>query len=58
VAPYTNGKLYYNFAESPADATRFYRDDSYARLRRLRAEVDPDGVIVANHPIPGAPGAR
>jgi FAD/FMN-containing dehydrogenase len=58
VAPYANGKLYYNFAESPADATRFYRDDAYARLRRLRAEVDPDGVIVANHPIPGAPGAR
>jgi FAD/FMN-containing dehydrogenase len=56
VVPYANGKLYYNFAESPADATRFYRDDAYTRLQRLRAEVDPDGVIVANHPIPGAPG--
>jgi hypothetical protein len=39
-------------------ASRFYRDDAYARLRRLRAEVDPDGVIVGNHPIPPAPGAR
>jgi FAD/FMN-containing dehydrogenase len=54
--PYDNGKLYYNFSEAPADATRFYPDDVYARLRRIRADVDPDGLIVANHPITATPG--
>jgi hypothetical protein len=58
LAPYANGSQYYNFSESPTDATRFYREDAYARLRRLRAEVDPDGIVVANHPIPAASGAR
>jgi hypothetical protein len=52
MAPYDNGSLYYNFSEAPADARRFYPDDVYARLRRIRAAVDPDGLIVANHPIP------
>lgn len=53
VAPYDNGTLY-NFSEAPANATRFYPDDAYARLRHLRADLDPDGLIVANHPIPPA----
>jgi FAD/FMN-containing dehydrogenase len=54
LAPYDNGRLYYNFSEAPANAARFYPDDAYARLRRVRAEVDPDELIVANHPIPQA----
>ena len=52
LAPYDNGTLYYNFTEAPANAARFYRDDAYTRLRHLRADFDPDGLIVANHPIP------
>ena len=46
------GTLYYNFSAAPANAARFYRDDAYARLRHLPAEVDPGGLIVANHPSP------
>jgi hypothetical protein len=52
LAPYENGRLYNNFSEAPANAARFYSDDAYARLRHLRADLDPDGLIVANHPIP------
>jgi FAD/FMN-containing dehydrogenase len=58
LAPYDNGTLYYNFAEAPANAARFYRDDAYTRLRHLRADLDPDGLIVANHPIPPAQEER
>ena len=58
LAPYDNGTLYYNLAEAPANAARFYPDDVYTRLRQLRAELDPDGLIVANHPIPAAQEGR
>jgi FAD binding domain len=55
LAPCDNGRLYYNLAEAPANAARFYPDDAYTRLQHLRADLDPDGLIVANHPIPAAP---
>jgi hypothetical protein len=58
LTPYDNGTLYYNFSEAPANSARFYPDDAYARLRHLRAEVDPDGLIVANHPIPATQEGR
>jgi hypothetical protein len=58
LTPYDNGTLYYNFSEAPANAARFYTDDAYARLRHLRAEFDPDGLMVANHPIPAATEGR
>jgi FAD/FMN-containing dehydrogenase len=52
LAAYATGSSYPNFAEQPTDTATFYGADAYARLRALRAAVDPDGRMVANHPIP------
>ncbi len=54
LAPYATGKAYLNFVEQPADSASFYADESYARLRAIRAAVDPDGRMVGNHPIPAS----
>jgi hypothetical protein len=46
------GASYPNFSERPTDTATFFTPEAYARLRALRAAVDPDGRMVANHPIP------
>ena len=28
-----------------------YGEDAYARLQKIRAEVDPDGLFQSNHPL-------
>jgi FAD/FMN-containing dehydrogenase len=48
---YGHGRSYSNFAERPVDAGDFYPDDVYTRLREVRARVDPDGLLRANHEI-------
>lgn len=45
------GGYYYNFSEHPTDPSRHYPPEVYARLQRLRAHVDPDSTIRANHAI-------
>jgi FAD/FMN-containing dehydrogenase len=54
LAPYESGSAYLNFVEQPTNAARFYTADAYARLSAVRADVDPDGIMVGNHPIPAA----
>jgi FAD/FMN-containing dehydrogenase len=54
LAGYGTGSAYLNFVERPTDTSTFYAEDDYARLRGLRAVVDPDGLMVGNHPIPPA----
>jgi FAD/FMN-containing dehydrogenase len=54
LAPYDTGASYINFAEKPTDPAAFYAEDSYARLRAVRAVVDPNGVMMGNHPIPAS----
>jgi FAD/FMN-containing dehydrogenase len=51
--PYRSGS-YFNFEEDSADAASFYGADTYRRLRAVKAAVDPDDVIQANHEIPPA----
>jgi FAD/FMN-containing dehydrogenase len=51
LAPYGHGRAYSNFAEKPTDAASFYPDEVYTRLREVRARVDPDGLMRANHLI-------
>jgi FAD/FMN-containing dehydrogenase len=51
LAPYGAGVAYSNFTESDGGAGRFFDDETYARLRAVRAEVDPEGVFRANHEI-------
>jgi FAD/FMN-containing dehydrogenase len=54
LAAYDSGSAYLNFAEEPTDTSKFYSEVAYARLRRIRAAVDPRGLMVGNHPIPAA----
>ena len=51
MAPWTNGTSYLNFRESPADVASGYRADVHERLRRIRAAVDPQSLMHANHEI-------
>jgi FAD/FMN-containing dehydrogenase len=51
MAPYGHGRGYGNFSEIPTDPATFFGADAYARLRRIKAEVDPGDVFQGNHPI-------
>ena len=53
--PFRSGS-YLNFEEDPADPASFYGHETYRRLRAVKADVDPDELFLANHPIP--PAAR
>jgi hypothetical protein len=49
--PYGSGKAYANFAETTTDPDAFYGSEVHARLRRVKADVDPQDLFQANHPI-------
>jgi hypothetical protein len=49
--PWANGRDYLNFADRPSDASRAFDEETYARLREIKASVDPDGLFVAAHPV-------
>ena len=51
LAPWETGSAYLNFVEEPVDPAQFYSAEGYARLRRVKAEVDPAGVFRGNHAI-------
>jgi hypothetical protein len=53
--PWSSGSMYLNFSEAPTDTATAYSAESYARLRAIKGQVDPDDIIQANHPI--APAA-
>ena len=52
LAPWDSGTRYLNFVEAPADTRTMFRPETHARLRAIRAQVDPDGLLQANHEIP------
>ena len=52
LAPYANGRQYLNFAEHPVDVASAYSDPAWRQLAGIRSAVDPDGLFVANHPVP------
>jgi hypothetical protein len=47
-------RTYFNFATRPVDAGRLFPAATLARLRRIKAAVDPGETFVANHRIPPA----
>jgi FAD/FMN-containing dehydrogenase len=51
LAPEDSGREYMNFAERARDVARFFGTQDAARLRALKARLDPDGTVVANHPV-------
>jgi FAD/FMN-containing dehydrogenase len=54
LAPASSGRQYLNFAERPHDPVAFYGEETYARLREVKAEVDPLEIFRGNHEIPAA----
>ena len=51
--PWATGTSVLNFTEERTDTSTAYGNGSWERLRTIRAAVDPDGMFVANHPVPG-----
>jgi FAD/FMN-containing dehydrogenase len=54
LAPVDTGRQYLNFTEEETDPARFYTPETYRRLRAVKARVDGDNLLRANHPIPPA----
>jgi hypothetical protein len=53
VLPYRAGD-YPNFVMEPAEASRFFDADTWARLRQVKALYDPRDLFKGNHHIPPA----
>ena len=51
--PWSNGRSFLNLAEGPVEVATAYEEQAWQRLREVRAEVDPRGVFLANHAVPG-----
>ncbi|MFQ1002656.1 FAD-binding oxidoreductase [Modestobacter sp. SSW1-42] len=58
MAPWATGQQYLNFVERPCDASVGYSAQVWETLRRLRDELDPRGVLHANHQVPTASTAE
>jgi FAD/FMN-containing dehydrogenase len=54
MSPFSSGSQYLNFATRAVDVSSGYHPDAWSRLRAVRAAVDPDQVLLANHPVPPA----
>jgi FAD/FMN-containing dehydrogenase len=48
---YDTQRAYSNFTERRADPAAFFGEERYAALRAIRERVDPDRVMLANHPV-------
>jgi hypothetical protein len=46
-----NARPYLNFEEHASGTARFFDEETYGRLRSIKARVDPRGLIHANHSI-------
>jgi FAD/FMN-containing dehydrogenase len=49
--PFGGAPKYMNFVERSAGPDSFFDEDTLARLRRVKAAVDPGGMFRSNHPI-------
>jgi FAD/FMN-containing dehydrogenase len=49
-----SGRTFLNFADPPAATETMFDPQAYRRLTEIRSRVDPDGLLLANHPIPAA----
>jgi FAD binding domain-containing protein/berberine-like enzyme len=51
LAPWAADRGYFNFADRPQDGEGLYPSETYRRLAELKADVDPDELFRATHPI-------
>ena len=52
--PWEADHTYMNFAETSRKTGTLFSSESYHRLRRIKAIVDPTDLVRSNHPIPPA----
>jgi UDP-N-acetylenolpyruvoylglucosamine reductase len=52
--PWEADHTYMNFAETSRKSATLFSSESYHRLRRIKAIVDPTDLIRSNHPVPPA----
>ena len=50
-APYGGVRRYYNFVDTRVDPSLLFDSESLERLRRVKAETDPDGILHASHAL-------
>jgi hypothetical protein len=51
LAPWDSGRRYLNFADRPTDPAAFFDAETHARLRAVKAAVDPGDLFRSNHPV-------
>jgi FAD/FMN-containing dehydrogenase len=51
LAPWAGGRGYFNFANRPQDGESLYPAETYRRLAKIKAAVDPEELFRATHPI-------
>lgn len=52
LGPWAAGRNFLNLTERTVDPATAYDGDAWERLRRIKQDVDPAGLFLANHPIP------
>jgi FAD/FMN-containing dehydrogenase len=57
LAPWEARRAYHNFTERSVDADAFFPPETLRRLRRIKAQVDPEELFVAAHAVRSAGGA-
>ncbi len=50
--PFGTGAAYLNFIEHETEVAPGFREEAWLQLKGIRSAIDPDGLFVANHPIP------
>jgi hypothetical protein len=53
--PCSAPRMYLNFAETARDPGTFWNEHAYRRLRRIKAQTDPQERLRANHPLKPMP---
>jgi hypothetical protein len=51
LAPWAHEHTYMNFAEGRRESRTLWTETAHHRLRRVKAQYDPDNVIRSNHPL-------
>jgi FAD/FMN-containing dehydrogenase len=51
LARWDAGRTFLNFAQQPRSGRSLFGESGYARLRRLKTELDPDDLFHANHQV-------
>jgi UDP-N-acetylenolpyruvoylglucosamine reductase len=55
LAPWADGRGYFNFSDTPLEGRSLYPPATYLRLQDVKVAYDPDELFRASHPIrPGA----